>query len=203
MKPVLGIVGGIGAGKSTVTGEFERLGCLVIYADRINEQLLTQPGVIRTIHGWWGDRVLNAAGGLDRQQIAAIVFQDAMERRRLESLLHPLIEQERAAIISRSIKDQAVKAIVLDSPLLLECDLDRHCLAVVFVDADDEVRQARVARSRNWDAAEWKRREQQQMSLDQKRARSRFIIHNNGSPTAIRSQVESILNQVLLESHSE
>lgn len=198
-KPVIGIVGGIGAGKTAVTQAFDRLGCRVISADDINQQVLLRKDVIDKLVSWWGATILTREGAIDRRKVADIVFADQEQRRRLESLTHPLIELERVAIISRSIKDQAVKAIVLDSPLLLECNLDRHCHAVVFVDADEDVRLRRLARSRGWSAAELKRREQQQMPLDQKRARSRFFIDNNGPADALHSQVENVLNQVLAE----
>ena len=198
-KPVIGIAGGIGAGKSAVTQVFEQLGCRVISADEINRQVLLKKDVIEKLVDWWGGAILAADGTVDRRRVADIVFADPQQRRRLESLTHPLIELERVAIISRSINDQAVKAIVLDSPLLLECNLDRHCHAVVFVDADEDVRLQRLARSRGWSAAELRRREQQQMPLEQKRARARFIITNNGPPGALHSQVENVLNQVLAE----
>lgn len=196
---MIGIVGGIGAGKTAVTQAFDRLGCRVISADDINQQVLLRKDVIDKLVSWWGATILTREGAIDRRKVADIVFADQEQRRRLESLTHPLIELERVAIISRSIKDQAVKAIVLDSPLLLECNLDRHCHAVVFVDADEDVRLRRLARSRGWSAAELKRREQQQMPLDQKRARSRFFIDNNGPADALHSQVENVLNQVLAE----
>lgn len=196
-KPVVGIVGGIGAGKTCVTRILAERGCRVVSADEVNSQILTQKRIIEILVGWWGTEILTADGRVERAKIADIVFSDPQQRRRLESLTHPLIEQQRAAMICDSIKDQAVKAIVLDSPLLLECNLDQQCDAVVFVEADEAVRLQRLARSRGWGEAELKRRELQQMPLEQKRARAQYVIRNSGSAADLAVQVENVLNQIL------
>jgi dephospho-CoA kinase len=198
-KPVIGIVGGIGSGKSFVAAEFERQGCLLIAADTLNDEILRTPAVVAALRGWWGDRVLAADGSVDRGKIAEIVFADAQERQRLESLTHPLIAARRAAIIEAGVDEPAVVAIILDSPLLFESRLDTQCDRIVFVEAGRAHRLDRVRRTRGWDEAELDRRELCQLSLDEKKARSHYVIPNDGSPDQIRSRVMGVVKRILGE----
>jgi len=164
-KPIIGICGGIGAGKSTVAGALERCGCLTIDSDGLNREVLARGDVIAQVREWWGDGVLTPDGRIDRSRLAERVFADEASRRRQESLVHPLIAARRDAMISVGIQNPAIRAITLDSPLLLESNLDRLCDAVVFVEASAELRLKRLKDSRGWDANEIERRRRWQLPL--------------------------------------
>jgi dephospho-CoA kinase len=195
-KPVIGLCGGIGSGKSAVAREFERLGCLVVSSDRLNDEILGESAVVAAIRGRWGDEA--AAGGrVNRQWLGRRVFSDAADREWLESLTHPLIAARRAAMILAGSADPAVKAIILDSPLLFEKRLDRLCDAVVFVEASDSERLKRVIRDRGWDPAELQLRERWQLSLDEKRRRADLLIPNDGTLEALAAGVSSALGTIL------
>lgn len=198
-KPVIGVVGGIGAGKSAVAKEFERQGGLLISADALNDQILQESEVIEKLVAWWGPSVKNQDGSVSRKRISEIVFIDPSQRSRLESLTHPLIASRRAAIIKAGIDEPAVVAIVLDSPLLFECNLDTQCDRIVFVEARREIRLERLRRSRGWSEADLDRREQAQMPLPDKRSRCDFVIRNEGSPDEIPPQVRDVLDAVIRE----
>lgn len=196
-KPVIGLSGGIGSGKSRVAAEFERRGCLVIDSDRLGRELLGEPAVIQTLREWWGAGVISPDGTIDRSRIAEIAFGDPAQKRRLEGYLHPLIADRRRHIISEVGHHAAIKAIVIDSPLLFESHLDRECDAVVFVDADEAERLRRVRETRGWDERELRRREQWQLPIDEKRARSGFVIDNQGPVERLDPQVDTILQALL------
>lgn len=196
-KPVIGIIGGIGAGKSRVAAEFERQGCLVVDSDRLNHEILRQPEVLATLRDWWGEAVVAPNGGPDRRRIAEIVFADAGKKERLESLVYPLIAQRRAAMIQAVEEDSAVKAIVIDSPLLLESHLDRECDTIVFVNAGESQRLTRLRRERGWTAEEVRRREGWQLPLAEKRSRAAFVVENDGPAEKLRPQVADILAAIL------
>lgn len=195
-KPVIGLAGGIGSGKSAVAAEFARQGCLVIDSDELGRAALGQPEVVATLRRWWGDDILDSGGRVDRRRVAARVFGSVDEKRRLEGLLHPLIAEKRRHMISSVEHHAAIKAIVVDSPLLFESHLDRECDSVVFVHAEEPERLHRVSRDRGWQAEELRRREQWQLSLDEKRARSEFVINNSGSISDLGPQVEAILQAI-------
>ncbi|MBN2446144.1 MAG: dephospho-CoA kinase [Phycisphaerae bacterium] len=196
-KPIIGICGGIGAGKSTVARVFAELGCLVIDSDAQSHEVLGRPEVVAQLREWWGREALTEAGEPRRDWIARRIFADESERRRLESLLHPLIVREHHAIITRSKSDPAVKAIILDSPLLLESNLDGLCDKIVYVHVSEEQRRQRLRSARKWDPGELERREQCQWPLERKRGRSDFVISNEGSADQLRGQVADILEEVL------
>jgi len=201
-KPIIGLCGGIGAGKSAVAREFERLGALVVDSDRLNHEVLRRPDVARTIRQWWGPDVLRADGTPDRQRLADLVFDDAAQRRRLESLVHPLIIARHVDIINDGKKNSKVRAIVLDSPLLLESDLSRLCDVVVFVAASRRERLRRVRRARGWGIEELRRRERWQLPLAEKRSRADYVINNEGSTEQLRSQAKVLFERVLADHSS-
>lgn len=198
-KPVIGIVGGIGAGKTAVAREFERQGGLLISADELNDQILQESEVIDKLETWWGPIVRNSDGALNRKRVAEIVFADPLQRERLESLTHPLIASRRAAIIKAGIDEPAVVAIVLDSPLLFERNLDTQCDRIVFVEARREIRLDRLRKGRSWTDTDLDRREQAQMPLPEKKTRCDFVVRNEGSPDEIPPQVRYVLDRVTRE----
>lgn len=198
--PVIGLCGGIGAGKSAVAAEFARQGCVVIDSDQMNREIMRQPDVIAQLRDWWGSRVIGPDGYVNRQAVADIVFHDAAERRRLEELMHPLIDQRREHMMQRAFDDRAVRAIILDSPLLFESNLNRLCASTVFINASEQTRRARVRQTRGWGEPELNRREAQQWPLEQKRVASDFVINNDDPNVDLAPQVAAILKQQELRS---
>ncbi|MBT8487136.1 MAG: dephospho-CoA kinase [Phycisphaerales bacterium] len=197
-RPIIGIAGGIGSGKSAVAKQLGDLGCVVSDSDRDGRAALEDPEIKRTLVSWWGEGILAADGTTDRRAIARIVFADAEERRRLEGLTHPWIEERRKALFAAAAAD--VPALVIDAPLLFEAGLDATCDAVIFVDAPREQRLARVAAGRGWDEAEVRRREDSQLALDVKRSGADYVVWNDGDLSELEAQVRTILNKILQHS---
>lgn len=193
--PVLGIMGGIGSGKSEVARLLASLGCVVADSDAHAREILLRPQVRDQLAAWWGKGVLNAAGEIDRTAVGRIVFADAAQRTRLEALVHPLIHEVRERMFDAA-RAAGARALVIDAPLLMEVGLDKVCDALVFVDAPLDQRQARVAAARGWSAAELRRRESTQMPLERKRARSAIIIGNTGGPDELAASVRRVLDGV-------
>lgn len=193
---MIGICGGIGSGKSAVSAEFGRQGCVVIDSDRLGHAVLAEPEVVAELVRWWGPEILAADGRPDRRRVAERVFDSGAEKRRLESLVHPLIARRRADIIQRVARVPAVKAIIVDSPLLLERNLDHECDVIVFVNTSDLHRLQRLEAERGWTAAEVARRERWQMPLADKRRRADFVVENDGPAEALCQQVADILQAI-------
>ena len=195
---VIGIAGGIGAGKSAVAKAFADVGCMVVDYDALAAEALHRPEIRDTLVQWWGNRIVDSSGEIDKREVARIVFEDDNERRRLENLIHPLIRRSRSEMMAEAQRrDPPAPAVIVDAPLLYEAGLDRECDAVVFVDAPESVRQDRVRRTRGWDPAELARREASQWPLDRKRALSRFIVENRGELTDLTVRCRSILATLL------
>jgi dephospho-CoA kinase len=196
-KPIIGIAGGIGSGKSFVARLFGELGCLVLSADEQVRAAYTEPAVRDTLKQWWGSGVINSEGHVDRRAVAQRVFEKPQERRRLEALIHPRVAAMRDQAMAAAASDAQVLAFVWDIPLLFEVGLNDRCDAVVFVDAPWADRLRRVRETRGWDEAELRRRENLQLGLDNKRRMSNDIVQNTADVGFARQQVQEILSRIL------
>lgn len=196
-KPVIGLMGGIGSGKSRVAAMFAALGCAVIDADALAREALDNPEVVESVRSWWGARVVDDEGRVDRKAVARIVFADPTELRRLEELTHPLVLARRAELRARYMANPSVLAIIDDTPLLIEKGLDRDCDVLVFVDAPFEVRLERVARTRGWTRDELRSREKMQTPLDIKRQRADYVLQNGAEASGCEAHVQHVLSQIL------
>lgn len=196
-KYTIGIVGAVGAGKSSVAAEFARLGCGVIKADELAHECLGRPEIIEKIVGWWGADILDAGGNIDRGKVADIVFEDAAELEKLTNLVHPLIEHRIERLIHIYQEDTAIKAVVLDVPLLIERGLEKLCDCVIFVATNEQNRAKRLKNNRGWTTRRIKKIENLQKSLDFKEKLSEYSINNNSGILATTGQVEQIFLSIL------
>ena len=196
-KPIIGIVGGIGAGKSLLAHELHNLGCVVIDSDRLAHQAIDEPAIRSELTKRYGPEIISAAGKIDRQKLGALVFRNSEDIKRLNALVHPRVEQLRQEIMASVRNNSEVRAVVLDSPLLLESGLYRQCDAIIFLDAPLGIRRKRVMESRGWDVAELSRRENFQAPLDKKREIADHILSNDGEPALLSNQVREVLTTVL------
>ncbi|MCC6678349.1 MAG: dephospho-CoA kinase [Phycisphaerales bacterium] len=189
---VIGLVGGIGAGKSEVARAMADLGAVIVDSDAEARAALERPEVKSKLVEWWGGGVLDAAGRADRAAIARIIFERPVERERLEGLVHPLVKSRRAELIARARAAGATIAVI-DAPLLLEAGVDAECDRIVFVDAPREVRLRRVMETRGWSPQELDRREKAQWPLDRKRAAAHEVIVNDGDREALRRRIAEVV----------
>ncbi len=199
-KPIIGIVGGIGSGKSFVARMCGEEGCLVIDSDEAVGEAYQRPEVREKLRGWWGGNVLLPNGQVNRKEIARRVFADEGQRKRLEGLIHPIVAEIRDQKMREAAGDQSVLAYVWDTPLLLEVGLGEQCDAIIFVDAPRDDRLERVKRTRGWDEAELERREKLQMPLDKKRVMANDMVRNTaGADEDVRNQVRKVLSRILAD----
>jgi dephospho-CoA kinase len=196
-KPIIGIAGGIGSGKSLVASLFGELGCLVLSADEQVRTLYRQPDIKETLKSWWGDEVIDSQNDVDRRAIASIVFSQPQEKKRLENLLHPRVIQLRLKAMTDAAKSTQVLAFIWDIPLLFEVGSADQCDAIVFVETPREKRLERVQTTRGWDDAELTRRENLQLPLDFKRRMSKYIVKNTADVGFARNQVREVLSAIL------
>jgi dephospho-CoA kinase len=197
---VLGLLGGVGSGKSTVAGLLAEAGAVVLDADRRAREALDDPQVRNEVLAAFGPSVQGPGGSLDRVALAARVFgPDSGDRRRtLESILHPRVREALEADLER-LRGQTPppRLVVLDVPLLAEGPLEAWCDVLVFVDAPREVREERCRRRRGWDAGEIARREAAQLDLAEKRARAHHVLGNAADLGELRARTEALLARVL------
>lgn len=189
---VLGVVGGIAAGKSAVAQAFAAHGLAHLDADAVARAVSAEPAVVAEVASALGPTAVRA-GQIDRQALGDLVFRDPAARQALEAVLHPPIRARLLADLAAA-KARGESAL-LDVPLLLENGLIEQCDHVVFLDVPLAVRQARAA-ARGWPPGELERREAAQAPLASKRARARFVLDTSGDLAALRAGVAAILDQL-------
>jgi len=195
-KPVIGILGGISSGKSTVAAEFVKLGCKVIDADKIAHELLDEPTVKEKVIGLFGRAILDSAGKTDHRKLAEVVFADADKLSSLNKTIHPLVLERVEALLEQYNRQNQVKAIVLDMPLLAEVGWAGRCKKLIFVDCKRQLRLDR-AKKMGFDENQFKIRENFQISLDNKADLSDNIIDNNSGFLALAKQVADIFSYIV------
>ena len=194
-RPVIGLLGGIGAGKSLIASQFAQLGCAVVDADGIAHLLLTEAPIQEAIRRRFGDAVFEPSGAVSRQALGKQVFASRADLQILEGIVHPeLWRRVRKAVAKARMKD--VPAVVLDAALILEKKLDTLCNIMVYISAPEDVRLERARKARGWDPPEVARREASQISLKTKQARADYIIDNRTSPEHALQQIRGILLRI-------
>lgn len=194
---VIGVIGGVASGKSAVAEALVQRGARRFDADRAGHDALRDPEVVAALRRRWGDEVLDEQGEVRRGAVAARVFaegpQAEAERKFLESVTHGKIREafRRAAQAARA---DGARAMVVDAALLVEAGWDEFCDLIVFVEADDQLRQQRAA-SRGWTREQWQSREAAQLPLEEKRRRASHVVSNHGTLEQLHAQLAPVLRE--------
>ena len=196
-KPVIGMTGGIGSGKSFVASRLKQLGCGVIDADALSREAMTNPEIRSQIRATWGDTVFLADGQISRKNLAKHVFQSPRQLKKLENIIHPYVRKKRQCQRKQMFKNPQIVAVVEDCPLLYEAGLDSEVDVTIFIAVDTEVRLARVQQTRGWSEAELLKREKNQLKLDTKAKYADYVINNNGSEKECSDQIRLVLSKIL------
>jgi dephospho-CoA kinase len=197
--PVIGLVGGIGAGKSSAAAAFAGLGAMVLDADAIGHALLSQRPAFEDVVKRFGNNVVvpgnaETPAQIDRAKLAARVFANPAELKALERILHPRMRATFTKAIGRTVRRGQHRAVVLDAAVLFEAGWDDLCDLVLFVESPLPLRLDRVRQSRAWDAATLTAREAAQLSLEVKQQRSQGLIVNSGDLESLTQEVQRVWN---------
>lgn len=186
----VGLTGGVGSGKSTVSDLLEELGAVIIDGDKLAREVVERgsPGLAAVV-AEFGPELLTAEGDLDRPAMGRLVFSDSDARRRLEGITHPLIFERYAELEASAPADALV---VHDIPLLAESGRADGFDAVIVIDVPDEIRIARMVRDRGWTRQEAESRIAAQASREDRLAIATHVIDNSGSLAALRARVTEV-----------
>jgi dephospho-CoA kinase len=192
---MVGLTGGIGAGKSAVANQLAALGAIVIDADRLaREAVVTGSEGLAEVLAAFGPEVLAADGALDRAALASRVFGDDAARRRLEGIIHPRVRARTAELIAVAPPDAVV---VNDVPLLVEAGLAGAYELVIVVLADEKTRIARLVEDRGMTPDEAAARIRAQASDEQRRKVADVVIVNDGTMDDLRNKVDEVWRERL------
>lgn len=191
-KPVIGLVGGIGGGKSLVARLLAERGGFVIDADPIAHEALRDPAIKAKVVARFGAEMLGPDGEVVRKRLAGPVFEDDMARRELESWIFPWVGERARELIARANSDPEVRFVVIDAPVMLEAGWNDVANRIIYVHAPRDVRLSRLAQ-RGWTPEQVMARERAQLSLTEKARRADAVVDNGGSPVETARQLDRIL----------
>ena len=197
---ILGVVGGIGSGKSEVARLLTQHGAVVLDADRIGHDVLQQTAVKEAIRQRFGDSIFDPTGEINRKKLAVIVFalteKGADDLAFLNHLTHPRITEECRRTLAE-LKQQEAEWVVLDAALLFESGWNELTDAVIFVDVPESVRLARCEK-RGWNRMEFLAREVAQWPIEKKRQLADYILPNTGTLADLEKEVQRFLDRYSL-----
>jgi dephospho-CoA kinase len=187
---LVGLTGGIGSGKSTVSEMFRALGATIIDADQVAREVVRpgEPALEEIARRFQG--TLDASGQLDRAALAARIFSDPAERAALNAILHPRIQAE-VQRRTEALAAAGVEQVLYDAALLVENGL-HHAMAVIVVWVPPELQRTRLTARDGLSQAEAEMRIAAQAPLDAKRALATWVVDNAGTKEQTRQQVVAI-----------
>ena len=178
---LIGLTGGIAAGKSTVASIWQDMGARHIDADDLAREVVSKDSLgLKLVVDTFGEGVIAENGELDRAALAAVVFQDPAKRAALEQILHPLIQQRARELLTQAEAELPAAGIVVYSiPLLVETNSDLDFDCVVTVEAPEHKQLERMAKHRGMTPADAKRRIDAQATPAQRAGRADYILNSN------------------------
>jgi dephospho-CoA kinase len=196
MTRVIGLTGGIGSGKSTVSRFLAELGAAVIDADKIGHEVYRpDTDTWRELVKTFGRGILAADNTIDRKKLGAIVFSNEEELKRINAIIHPQITE----IIKKQIDDyrrKEAKVIVLDAPVLLEAHAKNLVDEVWVVVADEENVIKRAVARTGLREEQIRDRIRAQMSKTERIKNAQVIIYNDGTPEDLRGKIKNLWEQI-------
>ena len=188
---VIGLTGGVGCGKSTVTDVLkEKYNAHVIQCDVLGHEVLYPSGeAYEPVVELLGKEILDQSGFIDRGRVAGIVFKDATLLRRMNEIVHPAVIRE----VERQIEEQRLKGecdyVVMETALMIEAGMAKCCDVVWYVYANEDVRRVRLKASRGYTDERIHSVMASQKSEEEFRAIADFVIDNSGSPIETEKQI--------------
>ncbi|MBA67167.1 MAG: dephospho-CoA kinase [Chloroflexi bacterium] len=189
---VIGLIGGIGSGKSSVSAILNSLGVEVIDADKVGHEAYTPNS-----EGWrkvisvFGQDIVGSENEIDRKKLGGIVFSDPSEMEKLNKLMHPIIHnlvEEKIKLLS----NQGVKVVVLEAAILIEANWQDLTDEIWLAKSNQEVVIERVQLRNNFTREEIIKRIQSQMSNDEREKHSDIVIDNNGTIEQLEEKIKTL-----------
>lgn len=193
---IIGLTGGIGTGKSTVSNFLREHNFAIVDADKISREVV-EPGkpLLKELEEAFGSEIINEDGSLNRKGLAAIVFNDVEQRKLMDSIMHKEILAEMRRKMEEYQQAGTHQGIIIDAPLLFEIGLEKWCGQVWLVTADMDIRIQRVCARDNAKPEEVEARIRNQMSDDEKIRLSDVILDNSGTLEDLHNQLKKLLEK--------
>ena len=192
---LIGLTGGIGSGKTTLTEFLLEKGFSVIDADKISREIMDEPETACEVVDFFGENIVDQNGKIDRRKLRNVVFSDESLLKKLNMIFHEKI-RSRINIEIASLKKDGKSIIFLDAPLLIENKLDKMVDEVWIVSCSIESQIESVMKRDNSNRKEIEQIIKMQMPLDEKLKRANLVFKNDGSVLELKEKLESALKDL-------
>lgn len=194
---IAGLTGSIATGKSTVSALFDKLGAVIIDADKIVRQV-QQPGekAWQEIVEAFGEEILLPTGELDRAKLGSLVFGNAENRARLNEIVHPRVREERDRQTQEAKRRDPNAIIIWDIPLLIETGMHKQVEKTIVVYVDAKTQLARLLSRDELSEEGARQRIAAQMPIEEKKPYADFLIDNRGTVEETQAQVHAIWEEL-------
>ncbi|MCF7824196.1 MAG: dephospho-CoA kinase [Candidatus Marinimicrobia bacterium] len=195
---ILGVTGNIGSGKTTVSQRLAEFGAVVSHSDDLAKEILQNtPEIISQICTRFGADILDESGSVQTRLLAERAFSSPGNQKFLNGLIHPEVRKATLARI-QTARESACRLFVIDAPLLFEAGVDAITDSVLVVTASHIFRQGRVEKRSQIRDNDFNRRDELQLSIEEKIARADHVITNNGSLDDLMEKVDALYRQLML-----
>ena len=198
---LIGLTGGIAAGKTTVAGHWVSLGGIEIDADKLAREVV-EPGTkgIDQVRQIFGDSVFSSDSSLDRQKLGEIIFNDPQKRLILEGIIHPLVRQRASQLLAKLPEDSMV---IYTVPLLVEANVSLPFDVIVSVEAPEADRVKRLASSRGMSTDQALARIKSQASAIERATAADYILNSNQPLPSLLSDATALWNKFQITSQAK
>lgn len=201
-KPVIGLTGPTGAGKSTVAAAFRKQGCVIVDADKAARGVADRPECLAKLENAFGSDILAADGRLNRHALAGLAFASPEETEKLNGIMHPAIFTECSQRLAAACASDC-RAVILDAPLLFESGAERLCTATVAVITPDVSRMKRIMARDGITEDEAKARMAVQHGNDYYRNRADYLFDGSTDWSVFDEVTGALLDRILREVHEK
>ena len=193
---VIGLTGGIGSGKSTVSDYLKAKDYLVIDADQIAREI-TEPGgkILIRLTETFGEEFLDEKGNLKRQELGNFIFGDKKREKQLNDITHEEIINEIKIKLYKAF-DEGIEVVFLDIPLLFEVGMDAWCDDTWLTTCDEEIRIKRIMQRDGIEEKQVRERIESQMNDEKKHAKAGQILYNSGSKEELYKRIQELLSEI-------
>lgn len=200
---LIGLTGNIASGKTEVAHIWAELGATIVEADQLAREAV-RPGsaALQAIVDRWGAEMRMADGSLNRPALRRIVFGDPDELQALNAIVHPEVKSARDTIVAEA-RARGLPMLVVDVPLLFETGLEKEMDRIVLVEADEDVRMARMVQLRGLSEDEARRMNDAQWPASRKRDQSHYVIENNGSIEELQRHAVEVWSKLRNEARTD
>ncbi len=189
---LVGITGGMGAGKSALAQMLAELGALRVDADEVAREVATIPAVIENLQAAFGRDLLGPDGRLDRRELGRRALKSDEASQQLEAIMRPPLSAAIERRLAQAVEEAGGGVVVFDAPLIYEWGNEGNFDRIVVVDAEEERCVSRVQQRSDLPVCEIRQRMARQMDPQKKKARADFVIDNNKDLTALAVQAEAL-----------